>query len=337
MPSLGPQLPPELQKRKRSDDEDDEGASSDSSTGPAPPDVQGKGKTPPSAKRARVIGPTLPPARLDERPASPPDDTQGERLSSDDEDDDDFGPSLPSSRDAAPKSSASIGPQIPTPNVAAPPPQRDEWMTLAPSSGDWASRVDPTKLKNRKFNTGRGAKAPPQATTGGSGGGSSWHETPEEKQARLKREVMGIKDDTQSRRTTTAGQGNKPEDEATAQRLKEYNVSILAASSTGDAPVISSLGPGHASTFPFPVPLLQPESQLEPLSKHPSQENQRGPSLYATHSASQSKSLDDDPSARAFDREKDIGGNSTINATQRRDMVKKASDFSSRFATAKYL
>jgi len=52
---------------------------------------------------------------------------------------------------------------------------------------------------------------------------------------------------------------------------------------------------------------------------------------------SQSKDLDDDPSARAFDREKDIGGSSTITATQRRDMVKKAADFSSRFGKARYL
>jgi hypothetical protein len=105
-------------------------------------------------------------------------------------------------------------------------------MTLAPTSGDWSARVDPTKLKNRKFNTVKGAKAPPQTTASGGGGGQSWYETPEEKQARLKREVMGIQD--------SVGGGGGPggaapgskagydsQDEATARRLKEYNVSQL--------------------------------------------------------------------------------------------------------------
>lgn len=59
--------------------------------------------------------------------------------------------------------------------------------------------------------------------------------------------------------------------------------------------------------------------------------------MYEAHSNSQTIEKDDDPSARAFDREKDIGGGLQINATQRRDMLKKASDFSTRFSSAKYL
>lgn len=65
------------------------------------------------------------------------------------------------------------------------------------------------------------------------------------------------------------------------------------------------------------------------------QDKARGPALYASHQKSNTEE-EDDPSARAFDREKDIGG-FKINSTQRRDMVKKAADFSSRFSSAKYL
>ncbi|OQV09227.1 hypothetical protein CLAIMM_13373 [Cladophialophora immunda] len=291
MSSIGPQLPPHLQNRKRSHDDEDE--SSDSSTGPLPPTKPAQEGTTSSAKRPRVAGPTLPPAPLDERPPSSPlrptEETDSDTNEEEEEDDDDFGPRLPSANDRPTKSSASssIGPQNSTATVSTAPVKRDEWMTVAPSNGDWSARVDPTKLKNRKFNTGRGAKGPSQVP--GGSGDSSWHETPEQKQARLKREVMGINDPSTSAKSSTSGPARDPHNEATARRLKEYN------------------------------------------------ETQRGPSLYSTHTASQNKPLDDDPSARAFDREKDIGSGSTITATQRRDMVKKASDFSSRFEKARYL
>lgn len=310
MSTVGPQLPPELQKRKRNGGDTDEDDSSDSSTGPLPQKVHPQKQSPPSSKRVRVIGPSLPPAPLDERPSHPPQpdqDEDGNDSSDDDDDDDDFGPALPSAADVVKASSS--GPHLPQESTsrAPAPAQRDEWMTLAPTSGDWSQRVDPTKLKNRKFNTGRGAKAPSQTA---SGGDQSWHETPEQKQARLKREVLGIKDST----TTTAKSQHEPNahDEETARRLKEYNVS----------PTISLATSLHA---------------LQELITLFVQEKQRGASLYAAHNASSKPIEEDDPSARAFDREKDIAGGATINSTKRREMLKKAADFSSRFGEARYL
>ena len=98
-------------------------------------------------------------------------------------------------------------------------PKRDEWMIVPPKSEDWASKVDPTKIKSRKFQTGKGAKAPQK-----SGGDSTlWTETPDEKRRRLADEVMG--------RVTPATQGppskeshNTAESQATARRIQEYNV-----------------------------------------------------------------------------------------------------------------
>ncbi|EXJ57252.1 hypothetical protein A1O7_07599 [Cladophialophora yegresii CBS 114405] len=288
MPAVGPDLPPDLQKRKRDDDHDDDGDTSDSSTGPPPPPRDEEQTTAQTAKRARVIGPAPPPAPLDERPVSG--DTRLISAAESESEDDDFGPSLPSANATVAHSSiqSPIGPQMPVPTTSAAPAKRDEWMTIAPSNGDWSSRVDPTKLRNRKFNTGKGAKAPSRAAN--SGGDSSWHETPEQKQARLKREVMGMQDTATPAAPTKSGSGNNnSHDEATAKRMKEYS------------------------------------------------EAQRGPSLYASHTSSRDKPPDDDPSARAFDREKDIGSGSTISATKRREMVKKATDFSSRFEKARYL
>jgi hypothetical protein len=223
MPAVGPSLPSDLQKRKRDDDHEEEGDTSDSSTGPSPPTRHEEQTAAPTTKRARVIGPAPPPAPLDERPVS-----SGTRLASDaefDSDDDAYGPSLPPANETAAESS--IGPQMPAPASSTAPLKRDEWMTTAPSNGDWSSRVDPTKLKNRKFNTGRGAKAPSRA--GESGGDSSWHETPEQKQARLKREVMGIQVATTSAAPTTSGSGNIQHDDGTSKRMKEYNVGLTLA------------------------------------------------------------------------------------------------------------
>jgi Protein of unknown function (DUF3752) len=253
MPSVEPQLPSHLTVKRKRDEEGDS-----------------------ASKRPRVIGPAHPPAPLDEHPPASPtdDDREQKEADSDSSDDDEFGPSLPA---AAEQKNAITRPQ-PQAAPAPAPTKRDEWMTIAPSSGDWSARVDPTKLKNRKFGTGKG----PSSTGAGA---DSWHETPEQKQARLQREMMGIKDE--SSRAKPSRTTETPEDEATRKRIREYNEA-------------------------------------------------RGPSLYQAHQNQTQQEKEDDPSSRAFDREKDIGGGLQINSTQRRGMMK-ASDFGSRFSSAKYL
>jgi hypothetical protein len=54
-------------------------------------------------------------------------------------------------------------------------------------------------------------------------------------------------------------------------------------------------------------------------------------------SAEARKEEDDDPSARAFDREKDMAVSSKISNAKRREMVNKASDYTSRFSKGAYL
>lgn len=80
MPSVGPELPPHLAKRKRDSDHEENERQSQS-----PKNINSDG----IEKRRRVLGPAMPPASLDERPSEPADDSE------DSSDDDDFGPALP--------------------------------------------------------------------------------------------------------------------------------------------------------------------------------------------------------------------------------------------------
>jgi Protein of unknown function (DUF3752) len=67
------------------------------------------------------------------------------------------------------------------------------------------------------------------------------------------------------------------------------------------------------------------------------QEKSRGPTLYKEHQKTNPQEKEDDPSARAFDRDKDIAGGLKINQTQRRELMNKAADFGSRFSSGKFL
>lgn len=250
-----------------------ESSEDESVTGPMPIEAQAKDDEM-TARKTRKIGPSLPPATSEFR-------DRHEHHPSSSDNDDDFGPALPSDHETKPVPVvADTGTAAPSSSIQ-PKTQRDSWMTVAPSSGDWSSRVDPTKLKSRKFNTSK-------STTVKTRDSDLWHETPAQKQARLQEESLGLrkldKPATAPRSPTVM---NSEDNVETARRIREYNAS-------------------------------------------------RGPSLYSAHQQKQGVEGDDDPSARAFDREKDIGGG-VLNAAKRRDIVKKSSDFNSRFSSAKYL
>jgi hypothetical protein len=295
MASVGPQLPfPSAVKRKRDDESDTLIDRSDTST----PSPHGSHTPDSSAKRPRTIGPTLPPASLDERPQNGPDEE-----SDTSNDDDAFGPCLPGAgtstiAPAESKVQASVesGPQVSSKS------QRDEWMMVPPSNSDWSTRIDPTKLKARKFNTGKGANAPSQPTT--SGGDSKWTETPEQKRARLEREMMGITDISAAKPKVTSQETVKVA--PASQKIKEYTVSEVKGIWNKPALTLS-------------------------------QEKTRATQRSHEHKESNPHENEDDPSARPFDREKDIAAGTKISASQRKEMMKKAADFGSRFSSAKYL
>jgi hypothetical protein len=163
----GPSLPPQPRSRSSSEDSD---------AGPAPP---------PASRPTRVVGPAPPPAPLDERPPNPPSDDS-------DSSDDDFGPAPPpagashSSYDDGKPAAKSAFDTEPEYTEAEKRVERDAWMTMPPTQDD-LGRLDPTKMRARKFNTGKSA-----GQTGTGGGVGVWTETPEQKLKRLQDEAMGI-------------------------------------------------------------------------------------------------------------------------------------------------
>ncbi|KAF2186880.1 hypothetical protein K469DRAFT_571177 [Zopfia rhizophila CBS 207.26] len=312
MSSIGPSLPHNLAKRKR--DEEDEAATSPASkerkvlgpappptSKPSPPRVLGPSRLPasksrsscpesdvgpappPTSKPSRVLGPAPPPAPLSERPPNPPSDDS-------DSSDDDFGPAPP--RANAPAYSYADDDE----NIAqsafdtdpkyaeqAKKVQRDEWMTLPPTQDDLAARMDPTKIRARKFNTGKGARGP---ASGGQDMGV-WTETPEQKLKRLQNEALGVSAPANSTTSTTTV--NK-KDEEEVRRIRE---------------------------------------KLDAV---------RGKSLVEQHKEKGiGKEKEDDPSTRAFDREKDMGGGMKIGHKQRRELLDKAKGFGDRFSGGSYL
>jgi hypothetical protein len=67
------------------------------------------------------------------------------------------------------------------------------------------------------------------------------------------------------------------------------------------------------------------------------QETNRSRSLYDEHKKAGPRESDDDPSARVFDREKDIAGGRRIGHAQKKEMLNRAAQFGSRFASGSYL
>ncbi|KAL7273606.1 hypothetical protein RUND412_003510 [Rhizina undulata] len=284
---IGPQIPAHiLAKRKRKAQEQAAVVTTIAATAAKSPEETTLSSTieDQDAKKRRVAGPAPPPASLDERPDGDPED--------DSSSDDDIGPSLPpgpgteADEELAAQRRLAMyeGTRLTTMKDDGKP-KRDEWMLLPPKSEDWATKVDPTKLRNRKFNTGKGAKAPQGSATEN----TLWTESIAERQKRLDAEVMGLK-----RPATQAGDDlrsnkNTVEVEETARRIREYN------------------------------------------------EKHRAKSLYDEHKKLTTREKDDDPSARAFDREKDIAGGRRIGHKQKKEMLDRAAEFGTRFSSGNFL
>ncbi|KAJ5915258.1 hypothetical protein N7454_011012 [Penicillium verhagenii] len=230
-----------------------------------------------SFSKRRVIGPTLPP--IAQSPES-----KGSSAESDTDSDDDFGPSMP------PPHGASVGNQQPTlleeksfvSDHATKESERDQWMLHPPEQSDWATKIDPTQLRNRKFQTGKSAR-----TAASKKVDASWVETPEERIRRLGDEMMGVGASSKGS-SNSASLSDSRRTQAMEERIKNFN-------------------------------------------------NQTGKAIRLEKPTHEPKEAEDDPSTRAFDREKDMGVSSKISSAQRREMVNRASDYGSRFSKGNFL
>ncbi|KAI0810198.1 hypothetical protein GGR55DRAFT_645698 [Xylaria sp. FL0064] len=253
----------------------------------------------PPPKPRRVHGPAPPPADLSERPLADPEPE------SDSDSDDDYGPALPSSTSHQQRQARALEAAEAQASKDSGP-KRDEWMIAPPSAGGYRAG-DPTKLKARRFNSG------PRAG-GGSGGeiSSIWTETLEEKRKRLENAVLGRDSNPTAHTSSSHSRPQREEDAAQAARIQNFTEATRgrslyeehqAAIARGDRPKGGSGAAGGAKNT----------------------------------SKSWADEEEDDPSKRAFDREKDMKLGGRIGASQRRELVNKAADFGGRFAKGKYL
>ncbi|RAH69175.1 GPALPP motifs-containing protein 1 [Aspergillus aculeatinus CBS 121060] len=165
--------------------------------GPSPAPVEPEDA---SSKRRRVIGPSLPPpaqtsASDDDnnnnthKPSATATDSNSD---SDSSDDDDFGPTLPppagSAQPTQPPPPTSTSTSTSTTSKPTQP-TRDAWMLEPLEPSDRTARVDPTRLKNRRFQSGPRAG---NASASGGGVDVTWTETPDQKMKRLQDEVLGV-------------------------------------------------------------------------------------------------------------------------------------------------
>ena len=177
--------------------------------------------------KQRIIGPAHPSSVTYKEETSTIDNDDDS--DSDDDDDDDIGPTFPPTEFEQPQfdNKANSG-SYKTPEMSSNEQQvpmdknqRDEWMLRPPEGSDWTSRVDPTKLRHRKFQTGKSARAPSVASRMD----ASWIENPEQKMERIKDEMMGVKNPTDTVHNESPGAETPKITEAVKARIQKYNVS----------------------------------------------------------------------------------------------------------------
>ncbi|KAK3382282.1 hypothetical protein B0T24DRAFT_516037 [Lasiosphaeria ovina] len=305
-PEIGPTRPPPTMGPTANNGDEiplDDGSGSEPDIGPAaPPPAR------PSAPK-RVLGPAPPPADLSERPET------GPNSDSDDDDDDDegWGPALPSQAGASSRSTGAgagrFGPAFPPPEQPVGPARRDDWMVAPPTSSGYRA-PDPTKLKSRKFASGRSV-AGSDAKSGGIS--SMWTETPEEKMRRVTNAVLGREDPNAAGGGRGGGNALSSRYEAARgvdeSRVRAYTEETRGRSLVEEHQALKQAGKLKKAATSTAAPLEGQETVEE----------------------------EDDPSKRAFDREKDMAVGGRISGAQRRQLLNKAANFGDRFQKGNYL
>ncbi|KAG6028428.1 hypothetical protein E4U19_001536 [Claviceps sp. Clav32 group G5] len=346
MSSIGPQLPTELTKRKRSPDQDAAASSpakqarsnvalpqatNDDEIGLS--DSDDNDAMGPSAPSAASIGPMCPPRTAQDNtheihlsdttsdadmappaPAPPPklqsqlqpQPQHQKPISSSESDSED---DYGPSLPSSTTPRQTIGPTLPSKEPA---PQRDTWMLAPPPSTAYSER-DPTRMRARKF----ASKPLSSAGKPSPDHPSIWTETPQEKLQRQKDALLG--------RTPSAS----------------YAAAGGAVSSSSSSS--SCLSSERAK--------MQKRQQEERIAA--SIEASRGKkSLYAEHDerrreggggagrngrGEKEAEEDDDPSKRAFDREKDMAIGGKIGSRARTELISRSANFGGRFQKGSFL
>ncbi|CAK7215527.1 hypothetical protein SCUCBS95973_002505 [Sporothrix curviconia] len=289
------------------------------------------------------FGPALPGAD-DKYPRGPVADNSTAKHSGKDDDDDDD--------DTAPFDPYSAAPS-----------QRDDWMLTPPSDNKAANlAADPTKIRPRGFATGRAAASGAGGGAASSAIGSLWTETLQQKSQRLADTVLGRAADPRR------GGGGSNTAAPAAGPVSGSSAAMAAANAEREAQIRAyteatrgkSLYEAHQESLKSGK--TKKDKDRDDRDRDDSDRSHRRadkshndkrrhdrhslddrdgrdedrPFKKSSHkSAAQEE--DDDPSARAFDRDKDMRIGVQINNKQRRDLVSRAGDFGGRFSKGSFL
>lgn len=303
MSSIGPQLPPHLQ--------------SSSSKRKSPPS---ESASPPAKRVANENEIALDSSSDDEygpkpsgAPAPTAQNSNKDEINLDSDSEDDMGPAPPPQPASAPSqppaeeedssSEDDYGPSLPSAATRAPigpslPPSAAE-ADEAPKRDNWMLAPPPSgplSVNDPSKIAARSFSSKPSSKPK-EGTSSIWTETPEEKLARLQASVLG-KSDPNATPTSSKDSGRKKtrEDEARERQIKENFEAARGKSMVEEARERRRKGPGKGV-------------------------DEEG---------------DDDPSKRAFDREKDMAIGGRFSGKERREMMESAKD-KSRFSKGTFL
>ena len=223
MSTIGPELPPHLQtKRKRDDEVEDD----TSTVRPAKRMSPASSPSTSENKARRIAGPAPPPAPINEMPSDGADVNDNENSS---DDDDDYGPAPMSAkstgadnRNHKPQASAfDLDPTHAASEQEVKKPKRDDWMMMPPKQDD-LSRVDPLRPRAKGFATGKTARG-----TGSGADNTMWTESMEQKQKRLQDEVMGVERPSDSQKDVIGDAKRRAEEKGKARQAQSHLVSCI--------------------------------------------------------------------------------------------------------------
>ncbi|THW17437.1 hypothetical protein D6D18_04037 [Aureobasidium pullulans] len=315
MSAAGPELPPHLlAKRKRQQEEEQKDQPATSS---------GANQESPQDKRQRVAGPELPQS-ASPAPASP---TLPQSA----------GPTLPPSPEPQVIQPVT-GPARPVAGPAPPPAPLDERPTAPPDSDSDSDDDDfgpalPSATDLNPSTNDYGPSIPQPEAAPARAQRDEWMTLPPQQDdlaARMdpsKIRARGFNTGKNARggNTTPAG-GNIAAawTETPEQKLKRLQDEAMGVK------------PASAGHVDAKEAARNKEREAEARRIREQTKQTRGPSLMDQHKETNPENKEDDPTKRAFDREKDIGG-SSLGLVDKKDLLNKASNFGSKFAGGSYL
>ncbi|THY15461.1 hypothetical protein D6D01_07895 [Aureobasidium pullulans] len=316
MSAAGPELPPHLlAKRKRQQEEEQNNQPATSS---------GANQESPQDKRQRVAGPELPQS-ASPAPAGP---TLPQSA----------GPTLPPSESGPQVVQPVTGPARPVAGPAPPPAPLDERPTAPPDSDSDSDDDDfgpalPSAADLNPSTNEYGSSIPQPEAAPARAQRDEWMTLPPQQDdlaARMdpsKIRARGFNTGKNARggNTTPAG-GNIAAawTETPEQKLKRLQDEAMGVK------------PASAGHVDAKEAARTKEREAEARRIREQTKQTRGPSLMDQHKETNPENKEDDPTKRAFDREKDIGG-SSLGLVDKKDLLNKASNFGSKFAGGSYL